>query len=100
MLYSIKQKIINNNFVNKIRINMDFNNDEYNELISSLESLAICMRNERVIDKDLALYLYTIPQMIRNAYAGFDSWEKKPELALRLEDAWIELDALVISCLS
>ncbi|EBD3740467.1 hypothetical protein CRZ11_21730 [Salmonella enterica] len=100
MLSNVKQKIIDNNFVNEIRINMNFNNDEYNELISSLENLAICMKSERVIDKDLALYLYTIPQMIRNAYAGFDKWEKKPELALRLEDAWIELDALVINCLS
>ncbi|EFC4196327.1 MULTISPECIES: hypothetical protein [Escherichia] len=100
MLNDIKKKIIDNNFVNDIRINMNFNNDEYNELVSSLEKLANYMKNETIIDKELALYLYTTPQMIRNAYASFDKWENKPELALRLEDAWIELDSLVINCLS
>ncbi|MHA8111766.1 hypothetical protein ACX122_01270 [Kosakonia cowanii] len=100
MLNDIKRKIIDNNFVNNIRINMGFNDDEYNELASSLEKLANHMKNETVIDKELALYLYTMPQMIRNAYTSFDKWENKPELALRLEDAWIELDSLVINCLS
>lgn len=100
MLDDVQQKIINNNFVNEIRINMNFNNDEYSELVSSLESLADYMKNEKNVDKELALYLYTIPQMIRNAYNSFDNWENKPELALKLEDAWIELDVLIINCLS
>lgn len=100
MLDNIQQTIINNHFVNEVRVNMNFNNDEYNELVSSLEDLANHMKNKKIIDKELTLYLYTIPQMIRNAYANFDKWENKPELALRLKDAWIELDSLVINCLS
>lgn len=91
MLDDVQKKIINNNFVNEIRINMNFNNDEYNELVSSLKCLADYMKNEKNIDKELALYLYTIPQMIRNAYTSFDNWKNKPELALKLEDVWIAL---------
>ncbi|MEN0579810.1 hypothetical protein AAIG39_12430 [Phytobacter palmae] len=100
MLNDIKKQIITNNFVDNVRVNMNFNDHEYDKLISSLESLANHMKNESIIDKELALYLYTMPQMIRNAYSSFDKWENKPELALRLEDAWIELDSLVINCLS
>jgi hypothetical protein len=100
MLNEVKEKIIDNNFVNEIRISMNFNVDEYNKLISNLKILSCLLKNERFIDKELALYLYEMPQMIRNAYASFDKCENKPEIALSLEEAWIELDSLVINCLS
>jgi len=100
MLNDVKKKLIDNNFVNIVRINMVFNDEQYNELVSSLEMLANLLKNNQFIDKELALYLYTIPQMIRNAYASFEKVENKPDLAFKLEDAWIELDSLVINCLS
>lgn len=100
MLNDVKKKLIDNNFVNVVRINMVFNDEQYNELVSSLEMLANLLKNNQFIDKELALYLYTIPQMIRNAYASFEKVENKPDLAFKLEDAWIELDSLVINCLS
>ncbi|WJM81156.1 hypothetical protein [Pectobacterium brasiliense] len=100
MLEEIKEKIIKNSFVDEIRTNMAFNEDAYVGLISSLGKLSNELKNNDFIDKELALYLYTIPQMIRNAYVSFDGKENKPEIAFRLEDAWIELDALVIDCLS
>lgn len=55
---------------------------------------------KKEIDKELALYLYSIPQMIRYAYDSFNGEIDKNELALKLEEAWIELDALVIEVLS
>lgn len=100
MLSDVKKKLIDNNFVNIVRVNMVFNDEQYNELVSSLEVLANLLKSNQFIDKELALYLYTIPQMIRNAYASFDKVENKPDLAFKLEDAWIELDSLVINCLS
>lgn len=100
MLDDVRQKIINNNFVNEVRIKMNFNNAEYNELVSNLTRLAGYLKKEKYLDKELALYLYTIPQMIRNVFISFDQGKNKPELAARLEDAWLELDALVINCLS
>ncbi|WP_155110014.1 hypothetical protein [Intestinirhabdus alba] len=79
---------------------MDFNVYEYNKLISSLKILSDLLKSESFIDKGLALYLYEIPQMIRNAHASFDKCKNKTELALSLEEAWIELDSLAINCLS
>ncbi|MBJ6531668.1 hypothetical protein JGT31_24360, partial [Enterobacter hormaechei] len=69
MLNDVKKKIIDNDFVNNVRINMVFNDEQYNDLVSSLDELANLLKNNNSIDKELALYLYTIPQMIRNAYA-------------------------------
>ncbi|EMJ5884459.1 hypothetical protein RVX78_004511 [Enterobacter cloacae] len=100
MLSDVKKKIIDNDFVNNVRINMVFNDEQYNDFVFSLGELANLLKNNESIDKELALYLYAIPQMIRNAYASFDKVENKPDLAFKLEDAWIELDSLVIKCLS
>ena len=100
MLCDVKKKIIDNGFVNNVRINMAFNDEQYNDLVSSLEELANLLKNNDSIDKELALYLYTIPQMIRNAYASFEKLENKPDLVFKLEDAWVELDSLVVNCLS
>ncbi|AOR62953.1 hypothetical protein [Pectobacterium wasabiae] len=100
MLEEIKEKIIKNSFVDEIRTNMAFNEDAYMGLISSLGELSNILKGSDFVDKELALYLYTIPQMIRNAYVSFDGKENNPEIEFRLEDAWIELDALVIDCLS
>lgn len=100
MLCDVKKKIIDNGFVNNVRINLAFNDEQYNDLVSSLEGLANLLKNNDSIDKELALYLYTIPQMIRNAYASFGKVENKPDLVFKLEDAWVELDSLVINCLS
>ncbi|EPU3868061.1 hypothetical protein ACVWVN_004194 [Cronobacter turicensis] len=79
---------------------MVFNEIEYNNLVSALNVLSILMKKEKTIDKELALYLYSIPQMIRYAYDSFNGEIDKNELALKLEEAWIELDALVIEVLS
>ena len=100
MLCDVKKKIIDNGFVNNVRNNLAFNDEQYNDLVSSLEGLANLLKNNDSIDKELALYLYTIPQMIRNAYASFEKVENKPDLVFKLEDAWVELDSLVINCLS
>lgn len=89
-----------NGFVDDVRINMVFNEAEYAKLVSCLTELSLALKDSKVIDKELALYLYTIPQMIQNAYLSFSKENEKPEIAMKLEDAWIDLDALVIDCLS
>ncbi|PHM22164.1 hypothetical protein [Xenorhabdus innexi] len=100
MLDKIKEEIIANNFVDEIRMSLSFNEQEYQKLVTSLAKLAEIMSEENTIDKELALYLYSIPQIVHNAYASFDGKENKPEIAMKLEEAWIELDALSIECLS
>ncbi|WP_312689904.1 hypothetical protein [Kosakonia sp.] len=100
MLEIIKKEIMTNSFVDDVCIKMDFNESEYRKLILNLKEAAIALKKEVVIDKELALYLYTIPQMIRNACASFDGKDIKPKISIILEDAWIELDALVVDCLT
>ncbi|ELY7545187.1 hypothetical protein SOK14_003265, partial [Cronobacter turicensis] len=87
-------------FIDEVKMKMVFNEIEYNNLVSALNALSILMKKEKTIDKELALYLYSIPQMIRYAYDSFNGEIDKNELALKLEEAWIELDALVIEVLS
>ncbi len=87
-------------FIGDVKLKMVFNEVEYNNLVWALIELSILMKKEKTIDKELALYLYSIPQMIRYAYDSFDEISDKNDLAVKLEDAWIELDALVIEVLS
>ncbi|EKY3200907.1 hypothetical protein RBA29_004059 [Cronobacter turicensis] len=94
------RKLFSNKFIDEVKMKMVFNGIEYNNLILALNELSILMKKEKTIDKELALYLYSIPQMIRYAYDSFNGEIDKNELALKLEEAWIELDALVIEVLS
>lgn len=55
MLNDVKKKIIDNDFVNNVRINMVFNDEQYNDLVSSLDELANLLKNNNSIDKELAL---------------------------------------------
>lgn len=95
---SIKDQIMANKFVDEIIICMSFNKVEYKKLVNSLSQLARYMKFNESIDKELALYLYTIPQAIRNVYLKIVDIDIP--IILQLEDAWVELDALVIDCLS
>lgn len=66
-----------------------------------LAELADVLRHETVIDKDLAAYLYDVSQIVRNmslSYKGPPA--ERPEQFDRLENAWLELDALVCECLN
>ncbi|ELY4609804.1 hypothetical protein SMZ84_004178 [Cronobacter turicensis] len=94
------RQLFSNKFIDEVKMKMVFNEIEYNNLVSALNELSILMEKEKTINKELALYLYSIPQMIRYAYDSFNGEIDKNELALKLEEAWIELDALVIEVLS
>lgn len=96
----LKEKIKNNKFIDEVLTKMRIDEQQYQELCNLLKELATEWQNNQVIDKELALYLYCAPQMIRNVFLSFK--EKNiplPEIAKRLEDIWVELDALVIECL-
>jgi len=99
-LEEVIRQFFSNKFIDEVKMKMVFNEIEYNNLVSALNALSILMKKEKTIDKELALYLYSIPQMIRYAYDSFNGEIDKNELALKLEEAWIELDALVIEVLS
>lgn len=100
MLNSLKEKISQNTFTFEARVNMRFDEAAYEDLVACLQALATELASARQIDKELALSLYTIPQAIQNLYLSLARCEIRPPITDRLEEACIELDALVIECLS
>lgn len=101
MRESLKEKILNNTFVDKVRNELKVDEEEYQALNQILNELIVVLKVQKDIDKELALILYSMPQIIRNTFLSLEtSNEKVSDLANRLEDIWIELDELVIECLS
>lgn len=97
----LKEKILNNSFVDKVRNDMKVDEEEYQALKEILNELIGELKKQKVIDKELALILYSMPQIIRNTFLSLKtSDERVSDLNNRLEDIWIELDELVIECLS
>lgn len=66
------RQLFSNKFIDEVKMKMVFNEIEYNNLVSALNELSILMKKEKTINKELALYLYSIPQMIRYAYDSFN----------------------------
>lgn len=103
---NLRRDILSNQFIYIVRTELQFDADEYRKLTSSLKRLAEAMTAQTQIDKDVALCLYETPQAIRNAFDLFSeprvsvslSTEAK-ELRDQLEEAWIEVDQLVVDCL-
>lgn len=87
-------------FGNNVRLTLAYEDVEFDRLRRVLTELFDVLRHDTVIDKDLAGYLYSLPQIIRNMLLSYHGpLAERPELFDRLEDAWVELDALVLDCL-
>lgn len=99
-LDALKKRILENQFVDRLRIEMRAEEAAYEELCTLLAELASKLKGVPSVDKELACVLYSIPQMVRNAMTSFDTHSPKPDIAHRLEDKWVELDALVLDCFS
>lgn len=94
----MREEIINNCFVNKLRIKMEIDEEEYSRLCNALICLAEEWKNVKYIDKEVAGYLYAIPQMVRNEFLSLNEILSDDAFCDRLEDMWVELDALVSNC--
>ena len=57
----LKALIINNNFINKLRIEMKYDDTEYDLLCKFMGELKAVIKDDSDIDKELMLTLYTIP---------------------------------------
>lgn len=97
----LKECILKNSFVNKLRIEMQFDDNEYEELCDLLRKIINMVKNDKSIDKELMLTLYSTPQVVQNIFSEFSKNHAiDEEFTIKLEDAWIELDQLVIDILS
>ncbi len=96
----LKNRIISNTFVDGVRTSLVFDDAAYKDLCVALESLAQELKGSDHMDRELALVLYTMPVIIRNMYLSSAEHVPDADIAAKLEDAWVELDALVTACLS
>ena len=95
----LKQRLLRNMFVDKVRNQMEIDEAEYQELIEILSNLSGELKFRKVIDKELALLLYSMPQIIRNVFLTYEEHHgKATEFGNKLEDIWIDLDAMVLEC--
>lgn len=87
MDHKIKEQLFNNKLVDKVRNEMVIDENEYNALRERLTMLSRELKAEQVIDKELALILYSMPQMIRNIFLSCTAHHvQDSKLANRLED--------------
>ncbi|MDE6567770.1 MAG: hypothetical protein K2K70_08580 [Lachnospiraceae bacterium] len=96
----MKEKIINNKFVDKLLQFMEIDEEEYLLLCDALICLAEEWKDVEYIDKELVSYLYAIPLMVRNEFISLEKVCPDAVECDRLEDIWVELDALVSNCFS
>ena len=97
----LKKRLLSNTFVDKVRNQMEINDAEYQELIEILSNLSGELKSQKVIDKELALILYSMPQIIRNIFLTYEEHNgKATDFGNKLEDIWIDLDAMVLECFS
>ena len=94
----MKEEIINNRFIDKIRQNMEIDEEEYQRLCDALSRLAEEWKNVKYIDKELVHYLYYIPLVVRNEFLSLKEISTNNTFCDRLEDIWIELDDFVTNC--
>lgn len=88
-------RILANDFVDRVMNEFVVDQDAYTELSSLLRALPGTLGDARLIDRELALTLYCMPQLVRNAFLACPA---ENPLRNTLEDCWVELDALVMDC--
>lgn len=97
MSIELKKRILSNAFVDKVLKHLIFDDEKFQQLRMALTELAQSLRGSSVIDRELMVYLYSAPTIVRNSYERYP--DKSAKIAQQLEDAWIELDRLVMECL-
>jgi hypothetical protein len=93
----LKTKILRSKFVDRLRTEMVIDQNEYQPLCEALKELAVEWRGVSYIDKDVAQDLYVLPQITKNVAQSLVSYQ--PEMARKIEEMAMELDALILDCL-
>jgi len=87
-------------FAFTVRMHRDYDVEQFHKLRHLLSELATALRNDEHIDKELALNLYALPQIVRNMFLSYEGpAASRPAQFDRLENAWVDIDALVLACL-
>ena len=94
---TLLEEIEKNEFIEKVRMNIEFDKKAYQDLLKTLKEIKNILHNQNTIEKRLASNLYEIPKL---TYVWYNKLKDNPNYKNRfimnqLEEAWIELDALI-----
>ena len=93
---ALKQSILRNPFVERLRLEAVVDEEAYAGLCDALRRLATVWKGTRMVDRELAADLYVLAPVTRNMADVFREWGDGR--ADRVEETWIEIDALVLEC--
>lgn len=93
---TLKQAILQNRFVDRLRGELVVDLDEYRRLCDALRALAEGWRGAVLIDREVAQDLYVLAPITANMAATIR--ETRPSQAEEVEEMAIEIDALVLDC--
>lgn len=89
------EKLENNSFIDKVRIDLEFDVKDYQELLEILNEIKHYTHKHTLIEKRLASYLYEIPKLTHIWYLNLKDDPNKSSIVSQLEEAWIELDSII-----
>lgn len=96
-LEQLEKELAKNTFIDEIRQNLYFHQQEYENLIKILKNIAIHCKGVQKLNKNMAFYLYEIPKMV---FVWKENLKAEKcdcsEFIDKLEDAWLELDAIIV----
>lgn len=91
----LQARILANAFVDRVSTELVIDEDAYAELCGLLRELSGALNGAKLIDRELALTLYCMPQVIRGACLACQAGAP---IRAALEERWTELEALVMDC--
>lgn len=94
---TLLEKIENNDFIEKVRMNIEFDEKAYRDLLNVLNEIKNDLYDKDTIGKRLASNLYEIPKL---TYVWYNKLKNDPNhknrfIINQLEEAWIELDSII-----
>jgi hypothetical protein len=95
---ALKQSFLRNPFVDRLRLEMGVDEAAYRALCDALARLAQAWKGERLVDRELVQDLYVLAPVTRNMADPLR--RQSPQIADRVEEMAMEIDALVMECLA
>ena len=95
---NIKEKILSNNFLDKVRNGFVVDEQDFKELCGLLEELVTEWKDKKEIDKDLAQDLYILPYVTKNMSESLRRNGGDENLIKNIEDKAFKIDDLVLQC--
>lgn len=94
---ALKQSILQNPFVTRLRLERVVDETAYRALCDALARLAQAWKGERLVDRELVQDLYVLAPITRNMADHLR--QTGAGTADRVEEMAMEIDALVLECL-